>query len=135
MANSAIEWNRGEILFINIRARTASVLDEVTESIVETILPYHAKDEDLDLATTEFIYKEGNKVKLVYHLGEPEILGPAPTLVENMDVNKLKIQKKITNVNEGDSNKNGLVTDGTSIIDGYGKTNSSLFGILILNFC
>jgi hypothetical protein len=118
----------GEILYVNVKSRSAMVYDEDHDKFIEIPLLPKGRDDDLRLNTSEYIPKEGTKVLLQYSNGEAKILGPAPILSEYRDINNKKIQRKLTNVSTGDPLLYGIITDELSTQDGYSETNCDLVG-------
>ena len=125
---SILNWNQGEILFVNVKTRSAIVLDEVLNRPIEVPLDPISRDDDTSFSGVEFIPKEGAKVKLYYKDHVPYILGAAPYIATTMDVDQMSIRKKLTNVNIGDIDLNGLVSDDLPKGDGYRKVGKNYFG-------
>jgi hypothetical protein len=118
----------GEILLVNARNRTAIVLNETDNKVIEVPLLPKCRDDDILANTSEDIPKEGSKVQLGYHGNDFVVLGPATRVNYQRQVDALKIQRKLIGVNEGNPFYYGIVQSDLSPQDGFNSKSGELFG-------
>ena len=120
----------GEILLVNVRTRSAMVIDEYDGRITEVPLDTQmtVRDDDTSSNTIESIPKAGTKIRLSYDENGPHIVGVNTQVWDIKNRQENELRKKVTNVNAGDPLLFGIVTDDLSPMDAFIKTGVNNFG-------
>ena len=119
----------GEILYVNVKTRTAFVYDEIKNKVVEIPLTPRSRDEDTLFNTWEDIPKEGSRVLItVTPTGDYVILGPEIQVSIARNKNNLKTQRQLTGITTGDPLLYGMDTDDLAADDGYSSYGGEKFG-------
>ena len=129
-SNETYTYHIGEVLFVNVRTRSAQVLDENNNKLVEVplTLPSTLQNPNIGFYDVEFLIKEGTRVKLAYHANSAYIIGIVELLDQNIPIEDRLLRRKITNVNNGEFNLDGIVADNIASVNGYSPSGDSLVG-------
>lgn len=111
--------NIAEILYVNPRTRSAFVLDEVHNKVVEVPLAPMCRDEDSDMNTWEDLPKEGSKVYIEKNGGSYRITGIQPRNYTEKEFDQYRGQRGLLGVNPGDPLLYGINTADLRAGDGY----------------
>jgi hypothetical protein len=121
-------FHLAEILIVYPRTRSALVIDEFTNKVIQVSLSNYYQDADTGHLTHEHIPKSGTKVYLTYSNRIPSIMMGYTPISRINAAEDNKIKRKITHVNMGDVLLDGAIAKNYPYLDGHTDTNEDMFG-------